>query len=506
MNEKLSLGERLKHSWNAFINPRQSVAYDYGRGSYANPYRPRLSMGNEQSIVGAIYNRIAIDVSSLDIRHVLLDESNERFQSIVDDSLNQCLTLKANKDQISRTFIQDVVLSLFDEGVVAIVPVDTNVNPKLTESYEIESMRVAKIINWYPDHVKVRMYNDRTGEKDEVTLPKSMVAIIENPFYVVMNEPNSIAKRLIRKLNILDVIDEQSASGKLDIIVQLPGIIKTEARKKQAEDRRKNIEDQLAGSKYGIAYIDGTEKVTQLNRSVENNLMKQIEYLTSMLYSQLGISEEILKGTADEKTMLNYHNNTVAPVINVIVDSMKCKFLTKTARTRHHSIRYFRDPFKNTTADQIAEMADKFTRNEIASSNEMRSVIGWKPVDDPRADELRNKNLNANDQMMEAPMSTEEGMEGDPNQMIMDEYSQAPLSSISNGEGSAFSPEPSEMMISELPKMPTPVEAVNPEDMGEVPISELPDYSKIAEQFKPINPEEVPSMSIKDLRKYQRIK
>ena len=371
MNEKFSLGERLKHSWNAFINPQQTNTYNYGRSNYYNPSRPKLTMGNERSIVGAIYNRIAIDVSSLDIKHVLLDDTNERFKSVIDDSLNQCLTVMANKDQISRSFIQDVVLSLFDEGVVAIVPVDTNVNPKITDSYNIESLRVGKIINWYPDHVKIRMYNDRTGEKSEVILPKSMVAIVENPFYVVMNEPNSIAKRLIRKLNILDVIDEQSASGKLDIIVQLPGIIKTEARKKQAEDRRKNIEDQLAGSKYGIAYIDGTEKVTQLNRSVENNLMKQIEYLTSMLYSQLGVSEEILKGIADEKTMLNYHNNTIAPVINAIVDSMKCKFLTKTARTRHHSIRYFKDPFKNTPVSQIAEMADKFTRNEIASSNEI---------------------------------------------------------------------------------------------------------------------------------------
>lgn len=424
MSEKLSLGARLKHSWNVFLNPSQTFKFDYGRSTYSNPSRPVLTMGNEKSIVGAIYNRIAIDVSALDIRHVLLDDSNERFKSIVDDSLNQCLALKSNKDQIARSFIQDVVLSLFDEGVVAIVPTHTTVNPKVTESYDIEAMRVGKIVNWYPDHVKVRLYNDKTGDKEEVILPKSTVAIVENPFYLVMNEPNSIAKRLIRKLNILDVIDEQSASGKLDIIVQLPGIIKTEARKKQAEDRRKNIEDQLAGSKYGIAYIDGTEKVTQLNRSVENNLMNQITFLTSMLYSQLGVSEEILKGTADEKTMLNYHNNTVAPVINAIVDSMRCKFLTKTARTRHHSIRYFRDPFKNTPVDKIAEMADKFTRNEIASSNEMRSVIGWKPVDDPRADELRNKNLNADASQMEAPMSTEgEGMmpeEGDYG--ILDQY------------------------------------------------------------------------------------
>jgi hypothetical protein len=409
MSEKLSFGERLKHSWNAFINPTQSFRYDYGRSSYVNPSRVRMTMGNEKSIVGAIYNRIALDVAALDIKHVILDDTNERFKSVVDDSLNQCLTLNANKDQVSQAFIQDVVLSLFDEGAVAIVPTDTSVNPKLSESYDINSLRVGQIINWYPDHVKVRLYNDKIGEKAELLLPKSMVAIVENPFYAVMNEPNAIAKRLIRKLNILDVIDDQSASGKLDLIIQLPGVIKTEARRKQAEDRRKNIEDQLAGTKYGIAYIDGTEKVTQLNRSLENNLMNQITFLTSMLYSQLGITEEILKGTADEQTMLNYHNNTVAPVVNVIVQAMRWKFLTKTARTRHHSIKYFRDPFKNTPVDKIAEMTDKFTRNEIASSNEMRSVIGWKPVDDPRADELRNKNLNAEQGYQ--PMYTDENNE-----------------------------------------------------------------------------------------------
>lgn len=408
MAEKLSFGERLRHSWNAFLNPAQTFRYDYGRSSYVDPSRVRLTTGNEKSIVTAVYNRIALDVAALDIKHVLLDDNNERFKEVVDDSLNQCLSLAANKDQISQAFIQDIVLSLFDEGAVAIVPVDTTSNPKLSESFDINSMRVASIINWYPDYVKVRLYNDKTGEKEELTLPKKMVAIIENPFYAVMNEPNAIAKRLIRKLNILDVIDEQSASGKLDLIVQLPGVIKTEARRKQAEDRRKDIETQLAGSKYGIAYIDGTEKVTQLNRSVENNLMNQITFLTSMLYSQLGITEEILKGTADEQTMLNYHNNTVAPVINAIVQSMRWKFLSKTARTRHHSIRYFRDPFKNTPVDKIAEMCDKFTRNEIASSNEMRSVIGWKPVDDPRADELRNKNLNSSNDQMQMPMYTDQ--------------------------------------------------------------------------------------------------
>ena len=427
MSEKLSFGERLRHSWNAFFNPIQNFKYDYGRSSYANPSRARLTMGNEKSIVGAVYNRIAIDVSSLDIKHVILDDTNERFKSVVDDSLNQCLTLSANKDQTSQAFIQDLVLSLFDEGVVAIVPVNTSRNPKLSESYDIESMRVGKILNWYPDHVKVRLYNDKTGEKEEIILPKSMVAIVENPFYVVMNEPNAVAKRLIRKLNILDVIDEQSASGKLDLIVQLPGVIKTEARRKQAEDRRKDIENQLAGSKYGIAYIDGTEKVTQLNRSVENNLMNQITFLTTMLYSQLGITEEILNGTANEQTMLNYYNNTIVPVVSAITQSMKWKFLTKTARTRHHSIKYFRDPFKNTPINNIAELADKFTRNEIASSNEMRSVIGWKPVDDPRADELRNKNLNAQEGQL--PMYTDE------NQPLDEMASEEQLYNENNEEG-----------------------------------------------------------------------
>lgn len=408
----MSLGERLKHGWNAFINPIDSFKYDYGRASYINPDRVRMASSNVQSIVMPVYNRIALDVAALDIKHVRMDDTNERFKEIVDDGLNKCLTLNPNKDQISNSFIQDVVLSIFDEGVVAIVPTDTTINPKQSEGFDIESMRVAKIIQWYPDHVKLKIYNDKTGNKQEIILPKSVVAIVENPFYVVMNEPNSVAKRLIRKLNILDVIDEQSGSGKLDMIIQLPGVIKTEARRKSAEDRRKNIEDQLAGSKYGIAYIDGTEKITQLNRSIENNLLNQITFLTSMLYSQFGITEEVLKGTADQQTMLNYYNNTVVPVITAIVKSMQCKFISKTARTRHHSIMYFRDPFKSTPVNQIAELADKFTRNEIASSNEMRSVIGWRPVDDPRADELRNKNLNAEagyQPMLAGAGSNEEG-------------------------------------------------------------------------------------------------
>lgn len=408
----MSLGERLKHGWNAFINPIDSFKYDYGRASYINPDRVRMTSSNVQSIVMPVYNRIALDVAALDIKHVRMDDTNERFKEIVDDGLNKCLTLNPNKDQISNAFVQDVVLSMFDEGVVAVVPTDTTINPKQSEGFDIESMRVAKIIQWYPDHVKLKIYNDKTGNKQEIILPKSVVAIVENPFYVVMNEPNSVAKRLIRKLNILDVIDEQSGSGKLDMIIQLPGVIKTEARRKSAEDRRKNIEDQLAGSKYGIAYIDGTEKITQLNRSIENNLLNQITFLTSMLYSQFGITEEVLKGTADQQTMLNYYNNTVVPVITAIVKSMQCKFISKTARTRHHSIMYFRDPFKSTPVNQIAELADKFTRNEIASSNEMRSVIGWRPVDDPRADELRNKNLNAEagyQPMLAGAGSNEEG-------------------------------------------------------------------------------------------------
>lgn len=407
----MGLGERLKHGWNAFMNPLDNFRYDYGRASYINPNRVRMTTGNERSIVMPVYNRIALDVAALDIKHVKLDDTNERFKEVIEDGLNNCLSLQPNKDQISNQFIQDVVLSLFDEGAVAIVPTDTSINPRQSEGFDVESMRVAKIIQWFPDHVKVRIYNDKTGDKQEMTFPKNTVAIVENPFYVVMNEPNSVAKRLIRKLNILDVIDEQSGSGKLDMIIQLPGVIKSEARRKAANDRRQDITDQLTGSKYGIAYIDGTEKITQLNRSIENNLLNQITFLTSMLYSQLGITEEVLKGTADPQTMLNYYNNTVVPVITAIVKSMQCKFLSKTARTRHHSIMYFKDPFKSTPVDKIAELTDKFTRNEVASSNEMRSVIGWRPVDDPRADELRNKNLNAEAGMGMNPMMTQESTE-----------------------------------------------------------------------------------------------
>lgn len=429
----MGLGDRLKHGWNAFMNPIENLRYDYGRATYINPTRVRLTTGNEQSIIAPVYNRIALDVASLDFKHVKLNDTNERFDMVVDDGLNECLSLTANKDQISDSFIQDAVLSMFDEGVVAIVPTDTNINPKKSEGFDINSMRVGQITQWYPDHVKIRLYNDKTGEKEDIILPKSAVAIAVNPFYVVMNEPNSVAKRLVRKLNILDVIDEQAGSGKLDMVIQLPGAIKTEARRKLAEDRRKSVETQLAESKYGIAYIDSTEKITQLNRAVENNLLNQVTFLTSMLYSQLGIDETILKGTADPQTMANYQANTVVPVATTLVKSMECKFLSKTARTRHHSIMYFRDPFKGMPVDKVAETFDKFTRNEVASSNEMRSVLGWRPSSDPRADELRNKNLNAQEGY--EPIYTENNEEG------------------GSGSGAGGMPDIRKMKLSELRSM-----------------------------------------------------
>ena len=360
----------------------------------------RLTRGNERSIVVSVYNRIALDVASIDIMHVKLDD-NGRFVEEMDTSLNECLTLSANMDQTAKAFIQDAVMSMMDEGCIAIVPVDTTINPNISGSYDINSLRVGQILEWRPQHVKVRIYNDKTGQKEDLLLPKSMVAIIENPLYAVINEPNSTMQRLIRKLNLLDVIDEQSGSGKLDLIIQLPYVIKSEARKQQAENRRKEIEMQLTGSKYGIAYTDGTEKITQLNRPVENNLMKQIEYLTSMLYGQLGITQTILDGTADDKTMLNYYNRTIEPIVSAIVDEMKRKFLTKTARTRKQDIVYFRDPFKLVPVNDLAEIADKLTRNERATSNEIRQIMGWKPSDDPDADELRNKNLNKNAEEIE---------------------------------------------------------------------------------------------------------
>lgn len=386
---------RLKHGWNAFMNRDPTGYYrnDIGPGYSYRIDRPRFSRGNERSIVTSVYNRIALDCAAISIKHCRMDE-NDRFKGVINSNLNKCLNLEANIDQTGRSFIQDVVMSMLDEGCVAIVPVDTTFNPDITNSYDILSMRVGKVLDWYPKHVRVRVYNENTGKKEDIIVPKSTVAIIENPLYAVINEPNSTMQRLIRKLNILDSIDEQSGSGKLDLIIQLPYIIKTDARRQQAENRRKDIENQLAGSKYGIAYTDGTERITQLNRPVENNLMKQIEYLTSMLYSQLGITQSILDGSADEKTMLNYNNRTIEPIVAAIVDEMKRKFLTKTARAQYQTITFFREPFRLVPINNIAEIADKFTRNEILTSNEIRQIIGFKPSDDPKADKLINSNIN----------------------------------------------------------------------------------------------------------------
>lgn len=387
--------ERFQRGWNAFVNNRDPT-YRYNELGVGYAYRPdriRLTRGNERSIVTSIYNRIAIDASNITIQHARLDDE-ERFLSVVKSGLNNCLTLSANLDQTARAFIQDGVMSMLDEGCVALVPVDTTVNPEKTGSYDIESIRTGKILEWYPSHIKVRVYNEKKGKKEDIVISKSAVAIIENPLYAVINEPNSTMQRLIRKLNLLDSIDEQSGSGKLDLIIQLPYTIKTQARKTQAEARTKDIEMQLSGSKYGIAYADAAEKITQLNRPVENNLMKQVEYLTSMLYSQLGITQSVMDGTADEKTMLNYYNRTIEPIISAFVDEMKRKFLTKTARSQNQSIVFFRDPFKLVPVNDLAEIADKMTRNEIMSSNEFRQVIGRKPSSDPRADELRNRNIS----------------------------------------------------------------------------------------------------------------
>ena len=390
---ELNLGSRLMHAWNAFTNRDPTYPRTLGESYYHRPDRVQFTRGNERSIATAVYNRIAMDVAAVEIRHVKLDE-NMRYSSDIDSGLNKCLNLEANIDQTGRAFIQDVVMSMLDEGCVAIVPVDTSMDPTVSGSYSIDSMRTGKIVQWYPQHVKVRLYNDRTGKKQEVTLPKSTVAIIENPLYAVINEPNSTMQRLIRKLSLLDVTDEQTASGKLDLIIQLPYVIKTQSKRDEAERRRKEIERQLSGSKYGIAYADGTERITQLNRSVENNLMKQIEYLTEMLYSQLGITQTVMDGTADEKTMLNYNNRSIEPIVSAIVDELKRKFLTKTARSQGQSIMMFRDPFKLVPVNNIAEIADKFTRNEIMTSNEFRQVIGMKPSDDPKADQLVNANIS----------------------------------------------------------------------------------------------------------------
>ena len=408
---EVNVGSRFRRAWNAFLN-RDPTNYNNIGTSYSyRPDRPRLTRGNELSIITAIFNRIALDVASIDIRHCILDK-DDRFQSIKDSGLNNCLSLEANIDQTGRAFIQDVVMSMLDEGCVAIVPVDTTDNPDITMGYDIDTMRTGKIVEWYPAHVKVRLYNDRTGNKEEVIFSKRSVGIIENPLYAIINEPNSTMQRLIRKLNLLDVVDEQSCSGKLDLIVQLPYSIKTPSRREMAETRRKDIEMQLSGSKYGIAYMDGTEKITQLNRPVENNLMSQVEYLTNMVYSQLGITQSILEGSADEQTMLNYTSRCIEPIISAIVDEMKRKFLSKTARTQKQTILFFREPFKLVPVSAIAEIADKFTRNEIMSSNEVRQKIGMKPSSDPKADQLINSNISQpNEKGSEATKVPEEILE-----------------------------------------------------------------------------------------------
>lgn len=403
-----SLGSRLRHAWNAFRNRDPTINYEDGGASYyRRPDRIHLTRGNERSLVTSVYNRIALDVAAIGIKHCKIDE-NGRYLCDMKSGLNNCLNLSANQDQTGRAFIQDVVMSMLDEGCVAIVPTDTTLNPKETQSYDILSMRTGKIIQWRPQQVQIRLYNESTGKKEEIWLPKKFVAIVENPLYAVINEPNSTMQRLMRKLSLLDVTDEQTASGKLDLIIQLPYVIKTEARRQQAETRRKDIEMQLAGSKYGIAYTDSTERITQLNRSVENNLMKQVEYLTNLLYSQLGVTQAVLEGTADEQAMLNYYSRTIEPIVSAIVDEMKRKFLSKTARTQLQTITFFRDPFKLVPVNNIADIADKFTRNEILTSNELRQIIGMKPSKDPKADELRNSNISqSKDDPMNQPYGTE---------------------------------------------------------------------------------------------------
>lgn len=396
----MGLLDRLQHGWSAFMNKDPTIIYrDVGPGNTHRPDRPRMSRGNERSIVTSIFNRVALDVAALNIIHCKVDD-NGRFISTMTSPLNNCLTLEANLDQTGRAFIQDVVISMFDEGSVAIVPVETDSDP-MTGAFNVHNMRTGKIIEWFPKHVKVRLYNENTGKPEEIILPKETTAIIENPLFAVVNEPNSTLQRLMRKLALLDIVDEQSSAGKLDMIIQLPYTIKSESRKAQAEERRKNVEMQLKDTKYGIAYIDATEKITQLNRPLENNLMKQIEYLTNMLYSQLGITQSILDGTADEQTLLNYHSRTIEPIVSAIVDEMKRKFLSKTARTQKQTITFFRDPFKLVPVNNIADIADKFTRNEIMSSNEIRQIIGMRPSKDPKADELRNSNLNHPDEGQE---------------------------------------------------------------------------------------------------------
>lgn len=423
---ELKFGTRLMHAWDAFRMNRDPTLYSHniGGGYSYRPDRVRFTQGNERSIVTSIYNRIAIDVACMDIVHCKIDD-NGQFVENMKSGLNNCLTLEANLDQTGRAFMQDVVMSMLDEGCVAIVPTETDLDPRITKSYDIHSMRTGKILEWYPKSIKVRVYNEQTGNKEDLVLPKHTVAIIENPLYAIINEPNSTMKRLVRKLNLLDVIDEQSGAGKLDLLIQLPYVVKNETRRAQAEKRRKDIEQQLMGSKYGIAYTDGTEKVTQLNRPVDNNLMKQIETLMDILYSQLGITQDIMNGTADEQTMLNYYSRTIEPIISAIVDEMKRKFLSKTARTQSQTITFFRDPFKLVPINNIADIADKFTRNEIMSSNEIRQVIGMKPSDDPKADMLQNSNLNHPEQVPK---------EGPPvEKPPMEDYEQPNMEEIQNG-------------------------------------------------------------------------
>lgn len=402
----MALMDRLKHAWNTFKNkdPTQGN-WNIGPSYGYRPDRMRYTRGNERSIVTAVYNRIAMDVAAVNLKHIRLDE-NDRYKETIDSGLNNCLSVEANLDQTGRAFIQDLVASMLDEGCVAAVPTDADDEPEDSGNFKVYTLRTGKILEWYPRHVKVEVYNEQEGQRQQIIIPKSTVPLIENPMYSVMNEPNSIYQRLVRKLTLLDVVDEQTSSGKLDLIIQLPYIIKTEARREQAEKRRRDIEKQLSEGKYGIAYTDGTERITQLNRPVENNLMKQIEYLTSMFFSQLGITQSILDGTADEKTMLNYYNRTIEPILSAIADEMKRKFLTPTARSQKQTIAYFRDPFKLVPVNDIAEIADKFTRNEIMTSNEIRQVIGMKPSSDPNADVLRNKNLsNSSDARQLIPTS-----------------------------------------------------------------------------------------------------
>ena len=399
---ELPLSTRLMHAYNAFMNrdPTGNNFHYTGPSSSNRPDRPRFTRGNERTIVTSICNRIAMDVASIGINHCRVDD-NGRFIETINSTLNSCLNVEANLDQTGRAFMQDVVMSMLDEGCVAIVPVDTDLDPADTTSYKILSLRTGKILQWYPKHVRVRVYNEQTGRQEDIKLPKSAVAIVENPMYAVMNEPNSTMQRLVKKLSLLDAIDEQSGSGKLDMIIQLPYVIKSEARRQQADRRRKEIEEQLSGSKFGIAYTDGTEKIVQLNRSLDNNLMKQIEYLTTTLFGQLGITQSILDGTADEQTLLNYNNQTIEPIVSAIIDEMKRKFLTKTARSQNQTIKFFRDPFKLVPINNIADIADKFTRNEILTSNEIRQIIGMKPSDDPKADKLINSNLNQPEEQLE---------------------------------------------------------------------------------------------------------